>query len=419
MREQMQQLRELLETGNQGPRDRTRGSVDTLRLTKLTESDDIEASLMIFERTMREYEIEEERWALKLAPQLTGKAQQAYAAMEQSQATDYDAVKTAILRQYEINDETYRQRFRSACRKDGEMGCELVVRLRDSAKKWMKDRETREDVLDILIMEQFLTTLAPETRTWVKERKPKSSTEAGQLADDYDLVRRRSEGPKKPAEGVQTGPKRCNFCGIVGHLTHECRKAAKLRGGPTGKGPQHPQTQRAEVKCYNCGQKGHLSYKCPRSAALFCRSSEQAGGGRSMEGCNMSRGGSVEGQAVKSILLDTGCSKTLVRRDLVPEGRLVDGKAVTIRCAHGDTVLYPVANVTMEVEGIPLRVEAAVSDTLPVAVLLGTDVPELGDLLGRPVIPKKTPQEGALVVTRAQARRQKEEASKKRLLGCE
>ena len=72
-----------------------------------------------------------------------------------------------------------------------------------------------------------------------------------------------------------------------------------------------------------------------------------------MEGCNMSRGGSVEGQAVKSILLDTGCSKTLVRRDLVPEGRLVDGKAVTIRCAHGDTVLYPVANVTMEVEGIP------------------------------------------------------------------
>ena len=46
------------------------------------------------------------------------------------------------------------------------------------------------------------------------------------------------------------------------------------------------------------------------------------------------------------------------------------------------------------------------------AVLLGTDVPELGDLLGRPVIPKKTPQEDALVVTRAQARRQKEEARK-------
>ena len=385
---------------------------------------------------MREYEIEEEHWALKRAPQLTGKAQQAYAAMEQSQATDYEAVKTAILRRHEINDETYRQQFRSASRKDGEMGCELVVRFRDSAKKWMKDRETREDVLDILIMEQFLTTLSPETRTWVKERKPKSSTEAGQLADDYDLARRRSEGPRKgtqtgpqladdnnparhrsegprkQAEGTQTGSKRCNFCGIVGHLAHECRKAAKLRGGATGKGQPHPQPQRSEMKCYNCGQKGHLSYRCPCSAALFCRTSQEAGGWRSNQDNSVSHGGLVEGQAVTYIVLDTGCSKTLVRRDLVLEERLVDGEAVTIRCAHGDTVWYLVAKVTMEVDGTPLWVEAAVSDTLPVAVLLGTDVPELGDLLGRPVL-QKTPQEGdALVVTRAQAKRQEDEARK-------
>ena len=93
----------------------------------------------------------------------------------------------------------------------------------------------------------------------------------------------------------------------------------------------------------------------------------------------------------------------------MPEERLVDGEAVTIRCAQGNNELYPVAKVTMEVEGAPLQVEAAVSDTLPVAVLLGTDVPELGDLLGRPVIQKKTPHEGdALVITCAQARRQEE-----------
>ena len=41
--------------------------------------------------------------------------------------------------------------------------------------------------------------------------------------------------------------------------------------------------------------------------------------------------------------------------------------AVTIRCAHGDTVLYPLAEVEMVVDGIPLQVEAAVSDTLPVS----------------------------------------------------
>ena len=45
------------------------------------------------------------------------------------------------------------------------------------------------------------------------------------------------------------------------------------------------------------------------------------------------------------------------------------------------TVLYPLAEVTIEVDGVPLQVEAAVSETLPVAVLLGMDVQELVGLL--------------------------------------
>ena len=51
----------------------------------------------------------------------------------------------------------------------------------------------------------------------------------------------------------------------------------------------------------------------------------------------------------------------MVRQDLIPEGKIIEGDAVTIRCAHGDTVLYPVAQLELEVEGLPLYVEAAVS----------------------------------------------------------
>ena len=59
-------------------------------------------------------EIPEERWPFMLAPQLTGKAQQAYAAMDTTQAADYCAMKDAILLRYDINGEAYRQRFRQA-----------------------------------------------------------------------------------------------------------------------------------------------------------------------------------------------------------------------------------------------------------------------------------------------------------------
>ena len=102
---------------------------------------------------MQEYEIEPNRWALKLAPQLTGKAQQAYAAMEQTAAIKYEEVKAAILRRYEINEETYQQRFRTATRKSSEKGRELVVRLQDSAKKWTKGCKDKDEVVDLIVLE--------------------------------------------------------------------------------------------------------------------------------------------------------------------------------------------------------------------------------------------------------------------------
>jgi len=52
-----------------------------IKVTKLTDADDIEAYQTTFERLMQAYEVPRERWAFKLAPQLVSKAQQAYAAL--------------------------------------------------------------------------------------------------------------------------------------------------------------------------------------------------------------------------------------------------------------------------------------------------------------------------------------------------
>lgn len=83
------------------------------------EQDDIEAYLVTFERIMAAYSVDKARWAFKLAPQLLGKAQQAYAAMPTEAVGEYEEVKAAILRCYDTNEETYRQRFRAAKGKEG------------------------------------------------------------------------------------------------------------------------------------------------------------------------------------------------------------------------------------------------------------------------------------------------------------
>ena len=89
----------------------------------------------------------------------------------------------------------------------------------------------------------------------------------------------------------------------------------------------------------------------------------------------------MKGKLKVSIVLDTGCTRTLVHRNLVSRRKFVEGESVVIQCAHGDAVAYPLANVDLEVQGVTVTVEAAVSEILPQSVLLGTDVPELMSLL--------------------------------------
>ena len=100
-----------------------------------------------------------------------------------------------------------------------------------------------------------------------------------------------------------------------------------------------------------------------------------------MTGTELTRKGSVEGRAVDNTFLDTGCSRMLMHQEWVPRDRMLDGEAVTIRCAHGATVLYPVALLQVVVGTRTMEVRTAVSKTLPVDVLLETDVPELPELL--------------------------------------
>ena len=75
--------------------------------------------------------------------------------------------------------------------------------------------------------------------------------------------------------------------------------------------------------------------------------------------------------ATEGIMLDTGCSRTMVHSDLVSEGQIREGESAVVRCAHGDTVMYPMADICVELDGCTIDTVAAVSDTLPMDVLLG------------------------------------------------
>ena len=62
-------------------------------------------------------------------------------------------------------------------------------------------------------------------------------------------------------------------------------------------------------------------------------------------------------------------------------------------------MLYPLAEVSMEIERNPMFVKAAVLDTLPQSTLVGTDVPGILKMLKWTESMKKQTLEEALMVT--------------------
>ena len=103
----------------------------SVKLVPFSEKEDIEAYLVTFERIMTAHIVNKDRWPHFLAPQLSGRAQLAFAALPTEQSADYSAIKAAILARYDIHEEAYRRRFRTVKREEGESNRELAVRLTD------------------------------------------------------------------------------------------------------------------------------------------------------------------------------------------------------------------------------------------------------------------------------------------------
>ena len=222
--------------------DSTRGhsTVELIKLTKLTDEDDIESYLTMFERIMAVNEVSRERWCFQLAPNLTEKAQQAYAALPPEEAKVYATVKEAILRQYNIKEETYRQRFRKLRPKEGESPQELITCLKDLATCWARESKSRDELLDLLVREQFLEILPEGAWVAVIERQPKDIEEAGRIAGKFLQARSMSisrQGKKKNGPPV----KECPRCWPHGYWARDCPspKPQDQRSNDTGRNTDH------------------------------------------------------------------------------------------------------------------------------------------------------------------------------------
>ncbi|XP_031172734.2 uncharacterized protein LOC116062224 [Sander lucioperca] len=197
-------------------------------------------------------------WVFRLLPLLTGKARGAYVHMDMDDAHEYDKVKSAILKKYDINPETYRQRFRSLHVEPEESPQELYGRLKELYVKWIQPQgKTLHEISEVLIMEQYLRMLSPELQVWVKEHGPKSAAEAATLADVFVAAR------EKGQPWSSMGGKDCHRPIPPQHQ----QRSASGAGKPSMRENQYapPRAPNRTPICYFCGQEGHIKPMCPKN----------------------------------------------------------------------------------------------------------------------------------------------------------
>ena len=124
--------------------------------------------------------------------------------------------------------------------------------------------------------------------------------------------------------------------------------------------------------------------------------------------------GTVDGGREVEMRIDTGCSRTTIRRSLI-KGCKLKLSRLDVTVANGAVVSQGLADVILDLEGNHYFREVAVAENLHVPVLLGNDMPSLKLTLGkmspeewRQYLAEGERQELSLTVTtRSQAQAQK------------
>ncbi|XP_072920006.1 uncharacterized protein [Hemitrygon akajei] len=309
--------------------------------------------------------------------------------MEEEESENYEKVKEAILRTYELVPEAYRQKFRNLKKGWNQTYTEFAYEKGVLLDRWCAARIVEEDfwrLRELILIEEFKGCVSEDIQMYLNEKPNKSISEFARFADEYALTHKAKFSSNKSYQRDR------------GNGRESLPAEAEVPLGASGKIEEERQDGRRVpgLTCFNYGKGGHIASRClaPRKetgkwraavpigcAVVISKSTREPQVDRVREGSEtcMSNGTvSVrEGDTPVPVRIwrDTGAELSLISSKVLDFGRKMG--MVALKGIGKGTEVVPLHRMILNCELVSGPVEIGVRSEFPridVDVLLGNDL---------------------------------------------
>ena len=142
-----------------------------------------------FEKVAENLKWPKQYWSTLLQSVLIGKAAEVYSALAIADSSDYDKVKAAILKSYQLIPEAYRQRFRRYKKFDNQTFVEFAREKEDLFDQWLRSQEIDnfQNFRQLILVEEFKDCVHQDLRTHLEDKNVRTLDQAAVISDTYTL----------------------------------------------------------------------------------------------------------------------------------------------------------------------------------------------------------------------------------------
>ena len=200
-----------------------------------------------------------ESCVLLLQSVLVGKAQEIYGSLSVEQSSNYEHVKEAILKAYELVPEAYRQKFRYYLKYDSKTHVEFAREKENLFNRCCHSKEIGQDfkkIKQMVLLEELKDKVRPDIRSHLDEQKVEELEKAAVMADDYALTHKMSSKSGNPQQ------KRYHGSGNRENISQNVDDRKRQGKSTENVGLVSKVEPLKPISCGHCGKNGHIITNC-------------------------------------------------------------------------------------------------------------------------------------------------------------